>query len=105
MRPWWGQGGVLVPGAVVVQGKGDAARVNMAGDTIRGAGEPVARSGAPDSTGETPGHGASTAATVEEVRMTRETSRLLLHGGTLIDGAGAPPMSKASVLPEGDRVV
>ena len=37
--------------------------------------------------------------------MTRETSRLLLHGGTLIDGTGTPPMSKASVLIEGDRVV
>ena len=29
---------------------------------------------------------------------------LLLHGGTLIDGTGAPPVSNASVLIEGDRI-
>src|SRR6185295_2355609 len=36
--------------------------------------------------------------------MVRETTMLLLHGGTLIDGTGAPPVSNASVLIEGDRI-
>lgn len=37
--------------------------------------------------------------------MTRETPLLLLHGGTVIDGTGAAPMSNASVLIEGDRIL
>jgi imidazolonepropionase-like amidohydrolase len=36
--------------------------------------------------------------------MVRETTMRLLHGGTLIDGTGAPPVSNASVLIEGDRI-
>jgi hypothetical protein len=37
--------------------------------------------------------------------MTRETTLLLLHGGTLIDGTGAPPVDHASVLIQGDRIL
>jgi Amidohydrolase family len=37
--------------------------------------------------------------------MTRETSLLLLHGATLVDGTGASPMDRTSVLIQGDRIV
>src|SRR5204863_1951126 len=36
---------------------------------------------------------------------TRGASGLLLRGGTLIDGTGAPPVSNASVLIAGDRIL